>query len=463
MVGSVTVDGGTKVVVTFMSNKAFRPDNVTGLEENLYFVRKAEPAMLVTGVEPGNTYDVASQILRIGTNGSRLQFSFDLTDSLATYNDSYYLDPTSGATAYNGTSLIISAYSTESLITQVNNASQYVEMEDLSGSYKIPHVNNSITWSFVDGDAGDWSLLTAEDYQTALNQLLLPAHEDVYMVLPVIEDPITNSSISDSVMALAVAHCATASTSQYSTPRIALTYLNEAYTLGSINTANENIQQGTNSNRSYASGARSVFTVQKAGIPNLVTGILEYSRAYFAAAIAGMVANSEPAIPITRKNMVVSGLDVIFNPAEQETLIDAGVCFATINQNSVYVVRGINSLTSNTVQREISVVHIIDNVSVSVKEQIRNTYIGAVIEGDILSRVKHTVEQMLATMKRSAAQGGLISESRNTRVEQDLTDKTRVNIYFEMVPKLPFNFAYITQYVTDEYQYVSINGIELGG
>jgi len=462
VVSSVT-DAGSVLTVTLMGARNLIPDNVSGETEYLYFVRRPEPAMLVMGKEAGSTFDVAADILRLGENGSRLQYNFDLTDRLASYNDIYYQDPEPGSTVYVGGLLSIGAYDTSSLIEQINNTSSYVIAEDLSGTNALPHIDNSISWEFNDGSNGDWSNLSVNDYTLALNSLLDPNHDDIYMVMAVIEEPITNYSIHDGVMTAVVSHCASASGSQYSTPRIALTYFNEAYDVGNINAENDNIQQGENSNRSYAVSSRSVFTIQKAGIPDLTTGILSYARVYFAAAIAGMIANNSPAIPITRKQMTISGLDRVYNPAEQEILIEAGVCIATINDQGVYVVRGINSLTLNSVEREISVLRIIDSVGVQIKEQIRSRYVGGVIEGDVLSRVKTTVEQTLGNMKRPAQQGGLISAFQNVLVSQDSTDRTKVNIYFEIIPKLPFNFAYITEYVTDEFQKVTLTGIQIAG
>jgi len=269
--------------------------------------------------------------------------------------------------------------------------------------------------------------------------------------LPVIEVDDTRS-IEDhnAIFAAMMSHVGMACGSTFQRYRIGFHWAPEHINIGKISENNRWINSSLSGAYRLSGSDRLVYSYQKARTISSVTGASASGRDYFASIVAGLCAGLAVPEPGTFKVLSTLLPDVLPSKDIWGVLVENGVFAAVRRDNSYSVLRSINSLGPTELLGEISIRTSVDVLDTVMRETIASKYVGQVAETVITNRIATTAQAILNSAVRGIAEGGLIRAWRNLTVEENPIAFDRIDISYEILPKLPINQTTTTMSVTAE-------------
>ena len=187
---------------------------------------------------------------------------------------------------------------------------------------------------------------------------------------------------------------------------------------------------------------RCVYFYPDAIVRNVNGTNIEIHGFYQGAAAAGYLsARQNVAIPLTNK--ILSGFsltrDKIFRPIIKNQLGAVGATLLQPVTGGGRVLAGRTTSQSGFVEdEEISIVFIRDQVKKTLRNSL-SAFVGGVQGPDTYLLMSNRVRSIMSALKSQ----GLITDSKNIKVEQDKVDPRQINVYLQFTPAYPINYVFI--------------------
>jgi hypothetical protein len=180
----------------------------------------------------------------------------------------------------------------------------------------------------------------------------------------------------------------------------------------------------------------------------------EYDSFYHSAMVCGLTAGMEPQIPITYKNIRISGLVHELKKSEREQALIGGVLHTRYQQQLGWVInQGVNTMQNNNLlisangqSPEIQIMRIIHQINKELKINATTRFVGGNLFTASAEEIKLFTEGYLQSRSVRALQDNLIIRFENVKVEL-VNDYW--NIEYCFVPNGPINKLFFTGYILD--------------
>lgn len=191
-------------------------------------------------------------------------------------------------------------------------------------------------------------------------------------------------------------------------------------------------------------------------MPNYAGGTTfrEYDSFYHSAMVCGLTAGYEPQIPITYKNIRISGVVHELKKTQREQALISGVLHTRYQQQLGWVInQGVNTMQNNNLlisangqSPEIQIMRIIHQINKELKLNATTRFVGGNLFTASAEEIKLFTEGYLQSRSVRALQDNLIIRFENVKVEL-VNDYW--NIEYCFVPNGPINKLFFTGYIID--------------